>query len=67
LLDGKGRRHGQHNTRFDTKAKKKRRRAVTISYGNMQKCNNIATKEDWKNDINGRVAYQLMMMVEIKF
>jgi hypothetical protein len=26
----------------------------------------IATKEDWKNDINDRVAQQLIMMVEIK-
>jgi hypothetical protein len=25
-----------------------------------------ATKEDRKDDINGRVAYQLIMMVEIK-
>jgi hypothetical protein len=25
----------------------------------------IAKKEDWKNDSNGRVAYQLIMLVEI--
>jgi hypothetical protein len=26
----------------------------------------IATSKDWKNDINGRVALQLIMMLEIK-
>jgi hypothetical protein len=26
----------------------------------------IATKENWKNDSNGRVAYQLIMTVKIK-
>ncbi len=56
MPDGKGRRHGQHNTRFDTKTKIKRC-AVTINYGNKQKCNiMIATKEDWEDDSNGRVA-----------
>jgi hypothetical protein len=33
---------------------------------NKNTINMIATKEDWKNDINGKVAKQLIMMVEIK-
>ncbi len=33
---------------------------------NKNAINMIATKEDWKDDSNGRVAYQLIMMVEIK-
>ena len=45
MLDGKEKRHGQHNTRLDTK-KKRKKWAVTINYEGKQKCN--------KNDCNKR-------------
>ncbi len=67
MLDGKGRRHGQHNTGFNTK--KKRKEGVLLQYimgTNKNAIKNIATKEDWKNASNGRVAYQLIMMVKNK-
>ncbi len=51
MLDGKGRRRGQHNTGFDTKTKRKKVCCNTKNAIHM-----IATSEDWKNDINGRVA-----------
>jgi hypothetical protein len=35
-------------------------------WGQLNAIKMIATKKDWKNDINGRVAQQLIMMVEIK-
>ncbi len=50
MLDGKGRRHGQHKTGFNTKTKRKMV-GTTKNAIHM-----IATSEDWKNNINGRVA-----------
>jgi hypothetical protein len=57
LLDGKGRIHGQHNTGFDTKTKRKKVCCNNKLWGQIKNAiHMIATSEDWKNDINGKVA-----------
>ena len=58
MLDDKGRRHGQHNTGFDTKTNREKKVCCNNKLWGQTKnaIKIIATKEDWKKDINGRVA-----------
>jgi hypothetical protein len=56
-LHGKERRHVQHHTGLDTKKKRNRGGPEQYVVGTIKNAiHMIATKEDWKNDNNGRVA-----------